>query len=137
MRTCVLKALKRRWSLTEEGELLVGLQGLLACVGEVEPARSRQVELHAAPEHLHVGWRSLDGLRAHLHPHAGHHHGAVVVHHLHHEAARLEWQQQKSTVKHLPKEHLLKTSFSYLHNFHNMYRYHTRCQQYTYYILAP
>lgn len=77
------------WSLTEDGELLVGLQGLLSGEGEVEPAGSRQVDLHGAAEDLQVGGCTLDGLTAQLHPHACHHHGAVVVHCLHREATGL------------------------------------------------
>ena len=76
-------------SLTEDAELLVGLQGLLPGEGEIEPAGSRQVDLHGAAEDLQVGGRTLDGLAAQLHPHARHHHGAVVVHCLHCEASGL------------------------------------------------
>ena len=76
-------------SLTEDAELLVGLQGLLPGEGEIEPAGSRQVDLHGAAKDLQVGGRALDGLAAQLHPHARHHHGAVVVDRLHREATGL------------------------------------------------
>ena len=76
-------------SLTEDAELLVGLQGLLPGEWEIEPAGSRQVDLHRAAKDLQVGGRTLDGLAAQLHPHARHHHGAVVVDRLHREATGL------------------------------------------------
>lgn len=79
--------------LTEDGEFLVGLQGLFPCEGKVEPACSCQVYLHGAAKHLHIRRSPLDGLRAHLHTHARHHHRAVVVDRFHGETARLQWKQ--------------------------------------------
>lgn len=77
-------------SLTEDGEFLVSLQGLLPGEGEVEPAGAGHVELHGAAEDLQVGGSSLDGLGADLDPHACHHHRAVVVGHFDGETPRLQ-----------------------------------------------
>lgn len=59
---------------TENGELLISLQGLLSCEGQIEPAGTSQVHLHCAPEDLNVRWRSFYGLSTNLHPHSSHHH---------------------------------------------------------------
>lgn len=81
-------------ALTKDGELLVGLQSLLSGEGEVEPARPRQVYLHGATKHFHIGRSPLDGLSANLHSHARHHHGAVVVDCFHSESPRLRGNKQ-------------------------------------------
>lgn len=74
---------------TENGELLVSLQGLFSCEGQIKPARASQVHLHCAPEDLNVWWSSFYGLSTNLHPHARHHHRAVIVDHLHCKSTRL------------------------------------------------
>lgn len=61
-------------ALTKDGQLLVSLEGLFSGEGKVKPARSRQVYLHGATKHFHIGRSPLNGLRAHLHTHACHHH---------------------------------------------------------------
>lgn len=94
-------------SLTEDGELLVSLQGLLPGEGEVEPAGAGHVELHGAAEDLQVGGSSLDGLGADLDPHARHHHRAVVVGHFDGETPRLQRTDHRSKLPPEAKECLL------------------------------
>lgn len=75
--------------LTEDGELLVSLQGFLASEREVKPTSPGHVQLHGAAKDLQVGRCSLYGLCANLDPHASHYHRAVVVGHFDGETPRL------------------------------------------------
>lgn len=86
-------------TLTEYGQLLVCLQGLLPGEGDIKPAGSGQVYLHGAAKDLHIGWSPLDGLSAHLHPHARHHHRTVVVDRFHSESPRLDRNMATLLVK--------------------------------------